>query len=148
MIFANETDKIWDVGYISGTFDMFHIGHLNLIRRTKERCIKLIVGVLADDVVKRTKKKWPIHPLVDRMAIVAALKYVDEVDITTEELLRKDSAWEKYRFNAMFSGDDHIQGNWTNKREQKALDELGVDLVFFPYTKETSSTILRELITK
>ena len=148
MIFANETDKIWDVGYISGTFDMFHIGHLNLIRRAKERCKKLIVGVLADDVVKKRKKKWPIHPLVDRMAIVNAIKYVDEVDITTFELLHKDKAWEKYHFNAMFSGDDHSQGNWTNAKERAFLKEVDAELVFFPYTKETSSTILREKIEK
>jgi len=148
MIIANETDKMWDIGYISGTFDLFHIGHLNLIRRAKERCNKLIVGVLADEVVKRCKNKWPIHPLVDRIAIVDALKYVDEVDITTVELLSKVKAWEKYRYNAMFSGDDHLNDNWTNTHEKNALKELDVDLVFFPYTKETSSTSIRETINK
>jgi len=146
MIFANETDKIWQVGYISGAFDMFHIGHLNLIRRAKERCEKLIVGVLSDDVIMKRKKKLPIHPLVDRIAIVGAIRYVDEVDITTFELLHKDIAWEKYHFNAMFSGDDHAQGSWTNPREEKALAAVGAELVMFPYTERISSTLLRERI--
>jgi len=146
MIYANETDKIWGVGYVSGAFDMFHIGHLNLLRRAKERCNTLIVGVLSDEVMVKRKKKPPIHPLVDRLAIVSAIRYVDEVDITTLELLHKDRAWEKYRFDAMFSGDDHAQGNWTNPREENALKERGAELVFFPYTDKVSSTLLRDYI--
>lgn len=140
---ASETNKHWKTGYISGSFDMFHIGHLNLIRRSKERCDKLIVGVLTDEYVERYKKKWPVIPLRERMEIIASLKYVDETDITTFELGKKVKAWEKYKFDAMFSGDDHANDGWT--REEEVLKELGADLVFFPYTKEVSTTTIQEL---
>jgi len=138
---ASETDKNWDIGYISGSFDMFHIGHLNLIRRAKERCNWLIVGVLTDEIIIAMKKKSPMIPLSERIEIVSAIKYIDEVDVTTEPLLNKVTAWEKYRFDAMFSGDDHLDDGWA--WEEDDLKALGADLVFFPYTKEVSSTGLR-----
>jgi len=142
MIFAHETNKHWNIGYISGTFDMFHIGHLNLIRRARERCEKLIVGVLSDKAVLKSKKKLPMHPLKDRIAIVSAIKYVDEVDVTTRSLLKKIKAWEKYRYDVMFSGDDHANKGWLKEDEQ--LKQCGAELVFFPYTKGISSTSLKE----
>jgi glycerol-3-phosphate cytidylyltransferase len=122
---------------------MFHIGHLNLIRRAKERCGRLIVGVLSDESVLRGKKKWPVIPLPERMEIVSSLKYVDETDVTTQELLNKITAWNKYRFDAMFSGDDHASDGWT--REEADLKVLGADLVFFPYTKEVSTSFLQSI---
>ena len=138
---ASETDKHWHTGYVSGSFDMFHIGHLNLIRRSKERCDRLIVGILTDENIAEGKKKWPVIPLRDRMEIVSSIKYVDEVDITTKPLLNKVTAWEKYHFGAMFSGDDHVDDGWA--WEEKELKARGADLVFFPYTKEVSTTGLR-----
>ncbi len=143
MIFASETDKRWKKGYVSGSFDLFHIGHLKLIRRAKERCAYLVVGVLTDENIVNMKKKWPVIPLKDRMEIVGALKYVDEVDATTEPLLNKLAAWEKYGFDAMFSGDDHARDGWAWEDEE--LKKRGADLVFFPYTKEVSSAMLQEL---
>jgi glycerol-3-phosphate cytidylyltransferase len=140
-MFADETDKIWEIGYVSGSFDLFHIGHLNLLRRAKERCKKLIVGVLSNEAIVRIKHQQPIITLDDRLAIVAAIRYVDEVDVTTRELLDKVKAWEKYRFDAMFSGDDHAWDNWT--KEKDALTALGAELVFFPYTQGISTTTLR-----
>jgi len=142
MIFAYETDMHWGVGYISGTFDMFHAGHLNLIRRARERCDRLIVGVLSDKAAMKSKKKLPVRPLRERMEIVAAIRYVDEVDITTRSLLKKVNAWEKYRFDAMFSGDDHANESWTKEHEQLKL--LGAELVFFSYTEGISSSALKE----
>jgi glycerol-3-phosphate cytidylyltransferase len=139
---ASETDKIWNIGYISGSFDMFHIGHLNLIRRAKERCNKLIVGVLSDEAIIEIKNKWPVIPAFQRLEIVEAIKYVDEVDITTNELLNKVTAWKKYKFNAMFSGDDHVSDGWTH--EENDLRMLGAELIFFPYTKEISTTALQK----
>jgi len=139
---ASETDKHWNKGYISGTFDMFHIGHLNLIRRAKERCDYLVVGVLSDEVVMRIKHKKPVVPLESRLEIIKAVRYVDEVDITTNPLLKKVNAWDKYKFDAMFSGDDHVNDGWA--REEAALADLGADLVFFPYTKEVTTTVLHE----
>ena len=140
---ATETDKHWGKGYVSGAFDMFHIGHLNLIRRTKERCDRLIVGVLTDELIAAGKKKWPVIPLYERMEILRALKYVDEVDVTTQSLLDKAIAWNKYKFDAMFSGDDHIDDGWATEEEE--LKTLGADLVFFPYTKDVSTSCIQEL---
>ncbi len=138
---ATETDKIWERGYVSGSFDMFHVGHLNLLRRAKERCGYLIVGVLADEAILLLKRRTPVISCRDRVEIVSAIKYVDEVDVTTLDLLNKISAWEKYKFDAMFSGDDHLGDGWAH--EENELKLLGAELVFFPYTKEISSTMLR-----
>jgi len=140
---ASQTDKRWRKGYVSGAFDMFHIGHLNLIRRAKERCDYLVAGVLTDEVIARIKKKWPVIPLGERLEIIGALKYVDEVDITTVPLLNKITAWEKYRFDAMFSGDDHQHDGWA--KEEADLLQRGAELVFFPYTKEVTTTLLQDM---
>ena len=140
---ASQTDKHWSKGYISGAFDMFHIGHLNLIKRAKNRCDHLIIGVLSDEVIASQKHKWPVIPLAERMEIIRALKYVDEVDVTTQGLLNKIIAWNKYKFDAMFSGDDHIDDGWASEEEE--LKILGADIVFFPYTREVSTTFLQEL---
>jgi glycerol-3-phosphate cytidylyltransferase len=140
---ATQTDKIWKRGYVSGAFDMFHIGHLNLIKRAKSRCEYLVAGVLTDEIILNAKGKYPVTPLNERMEIIRSLKYVDEVDITTAALLNKITAWEKYRFDAMFSGDDHKDDGWS--KEEDELKSLGADLVFFPYTKEVSTTFLQEL---
>ncbi len=141
---ASETEKSWNTGYISGAFDMFHIGHLNLIRKAKERCGRLVVGVLADEVINILKRKWPVVPCGHRREIVASLKYVDETDVTTPELINKLAAWDKYRFDAMFSGDDHVNDGWAH--EEADLKALGADLVFFPYTRSISTTALREAL--
>lgn len=140
---ASETDKHWKKGYVSGSFDMFHIGHLNLIRRAKERCDHLIVGVLTDELIYERKQKWPIVPFDQRMAIVEAIRYVDEVVVTTPDIIPRVKAWEKLRFDAFFTGDDYKGLPGQEKTEQR-LNALGADLVFFPYTVEQSTTILRE----
>lgn len=140
---ASETETHWSKGYVSGSFDMFHIGHLNLIRRARERCDHLVVGVLADECIVSGKKKWPVIPLSERMEIVGALKYVDEIDVTTKPLLNKITAWEKYRFDAMFSGDDHLHDGWA--WEEEDLKARGAVLVFFPYTREVSTTLLQDM---
>jgi glycerol-3-phosphate cytidylyltransferase len=137
-------DKRYRTGYVSGSFDMFHIGHLNLLRRAKECCEHLIVGVLADECIIEGKKKAPIIPLADRLEIVAACRYADAVDVTTKELLNKLAAWDKYRFDAMFTGDDHKGDGWA--WEEPELNKRGAELVFFPYTERISSTRLRELL--
>lgn len=139
-----EMNKHWKKGYVSGSFDMFHIGHLNLLRRAKEQCDYLVVGVLSDECIVRYKKKAPIISLEDRIEIIRACKYVDEVDITTKELLNKVSAWHKYHFDAMFTGDDHKTDGWA--WEEPELNKLGAELVFFPYTKHVSSTQLRGIL--
>ena len=144
MILASETDRVWSRGYVSGSFDMFHIGHLNLLRNAKERSNWLIAGVLDDAVIEKMKGKKPVIPLNDRLEIVRAIVYVDEVDVTTFELIPKVAAWERYRFDAMFSGDDHANSKWA--WDEKELNALGAELVFFPYTKEISTTMLRDML--
>ena len=84
------------IGYTTGVYDMFHIGHLNVIRRAKEQCDYLIVGVSTDELVQKEKNKTPVIPYKERAAIVGALKYVDEV--VPQENKNKLGAWEKYHF--------------------------------------------------
>ena len=129
------------IGYTQGTFDMFHIGHLNLIRNAKKHCDYLIVGVNADDLVESYKNKRPIVPLEERAEIVRAIRYVDEVIVTTT--LDKKQVWEKVHFNEIYIGDDW-KGNARWEKTGKEMEELGAKLVFLPYTKDTSSTMLRE----
>ncbi|MBD8003439.1 adenylyltransferase/cytidyltransferase family protein [Phocaeicola faecium] len=129
------------IGYTTGVFDMFHIGHLNILKRAKEQCDYLIVGVSTDELCLSYKKKKPIIPFEERKAIVEAIKYVDEV---VPQINRdKFAAWEKIGFDIMFVGDDWKNSALFNEVE-KELNTVGVNIVFFPYTKGTSSTILRE----
>jgi cytidyltransferase-like protein len=141
---ASETAKHYGVGYVSGSFDMFHIGHLNLIRRAKERCGFLIVGVLTDELIASGKKKWPVIPLRERIAIVGAIRHVDRTDVTVPEFIPKMAAWENYRFDAMFSGDDWM-GHPVWAMEERQLNEVGADLLYFPYTNEVSTSKLQEM---
>lgn len=129
------------IGYTTGVFDMFHIGHLNVLKRAKAECDYLIVGVTTDELSLSRKGKTPIIPLVERMEIVKSLTFVDQV--VPQENMDKFQAWEKYKFDKMFVGSD-----WkgTDKWNQMEIDfaKVGVEIVYFPYTDSTSSTILRE----
>lgn len=137
--------KKYKIGYTAGTYDMFHIGHLNIIKRAKENCDFLIVAVSTDELVKEYKNKLPVIPFEERKAIVESIKYVDKV--VPQETMNKMNAFEKYKFNAMFVGDDWKgTEKWNNLEEEFA--SVGVDIVYFPYTKGTSSTILREKLLK
>lgn len=129
------------IGYTQGTYDMFHIGHLNLIKNAKRRCDYLIVGVNTDELVESYKHKRPIVPLEERAEIVRAIKYVDEVIVTGT--LDKKEIWEKLRFDEIYIGDDW-KGNARWQKTGEEMAELGARLVFLPYTKDTSSTMLRE----
>ena len=129
------------IGYTQGTFDMFHIGHLNLIKNAKRHCDYLVVGVNSDDLVESYKNKRPIIPLDERVEIMRAIKYVDEVIVTNT--LDKKEIWEKVRFNEIYIGDDW-KGNERWEKTGKEMEQLGAQLVFLPYTKDTSSTMLRE----
>ena len=133
------------IGYTQGTFDMFHIGHLNLIRNAKRHCDYLIVGVNKDELVESYKNKRPIIPLEERVEIVRALRYVDEVIAT--DTLDKTKIWEKVHFDEIYIGDDW-KGNERWEKTGKEMEQLGAKLVFLPYTKDTSSTMLREKLTQ
>jgi glycerol-3-phosphate cytidylyltransferase len=133
------------IGYTTGVFDMFHIGHLNILRRAKEQCDYLIVGVSTDELVQKDKNKTPIIPFENRCAIVGAIKYVDKVVPQVNK--NKFEAWEKYHFNRMFVGSDW-QGTPQWKSYEKQFREVGVEIVYFPHTDGISSTILRNVINK
>lgn len=129
------------IGYTTGVFDMFHIGHLNILRRAKEQCDYLIVGVSTDELVQKEKNKTPIIPFKHRCEIVKAIKYVDEVvpQVDKNKLL----AWNKFHFNKMFVGSDWKGTDAWNKYEEQFLP-LGVKLIYLDHTDGISSTILRE----
>ena len=133
--------KKYRVGYTTGVFDMFHIGHLNILRRAKEQCEYLIVGVSTDELVKEYKNKTPIIPFEERAEIVRSIDCVDRV--IAQENRDKYEAWRELKFDVMFVGDD-----WRGKplfmKVEEEFKKVGVDVVYFPYTKDTSSTILRE----
>lgn len=133
--------KKYKIGYTTGVFDMFHIGHLNILRRAKEQCEHLIVGVSTDEVVKSYKNKRPMISYEERSAIVAAIRYVDEVVPQTS--MDKLEAYHKYHFDAMFHGSDWKGSDMYNKIVSD-LAAVGVDVVFLPHTEGVSSTLLRE----
>ncbi|MBE6061667.1 MAG: glycerol-3-phosphate cytidylyltransferase [Clostridium sulfidigenes] len=133
--------KKYEIGYTTGVFDMLHVGHLNILRRAKEQCNFLIVGVSTDELVKEYKGKLPIIPFSERLEMVAALQCVDMV--VPQRDRDKFAAWENYKFDAMFVGDDWKENELFIEVE-KRLNKEGVKVIYFPYTKNTSSTILRE----
>lgn len=136
-------NKKYKIGYTTGVFDLFHIGHLNILKKAKEQCDYLIVGVSTDKLVQEYKNKTPVIPFEERKEIVKAIKYVDEV--YTQRNMNKYEAWEDLHFNVIFHGDD-----WKNsdmyKENEKKLNSVGVEFVYFPYTKKTSSTIIKEVL--
>lgn len=125
------------IGYTTGVFDMFHVGHLNILRRAKEQCDYLIVGVSTDSVVEEYKHKTPVIPYKERAAIVEAIKYVDKV--VPQETMDKKVAWEKYHFNVIFHGDDWKNSDMYSDLE-KELEPLGVKFIYLPHTPGISST--------
>lgn len=129
------------VGYTTGVFDMFHIGHLNILRRAKEQCDFLIVGVSTDELVLNEKKKTPVICYADRCEIVKAIKYVDQVVPQYDK--NKLGAWEKYRFNKMFVGSDWKGSDAWNKFEEQ-FKPLGVEIIYLSHTDGVSSSQLRE----
>lgn len=131
------------IGYTTGVFDLFHIGHLNILKNAKSKCDHLIVGVSTDEVVQEYKDKKPIIPFEERIEIVKAIKYVDEV--VPQESMDKFKAWENLHFDVLFHGDDWKGTEMWNKLE-KEFAEVGVEIVYFPYTKQTSSSQLREAL--
>ena len=137
-----KDDKIGD---IAGVFDLFHIGHLNLLRKAKEKSDYLIVGVLVDDLVKYFKNNLPYIPFEERIEIVQAIRYVDKAVPVSAENIDKMKAWELYKFDCLFSGDDYVNNeSWII--DKKRLNQVGSDIQFFPYTKSTSSTQIKKAI--
>ena len=135
----------YKLGYTTGVFDMFHIGHLNILKKAKEQCDYLIVGVSTDEVVQSYKHKYPIIPFEERIAIVEALKYVDRVIPQTS--MDKMEAWNNLHYDAIFHGSDWKGSEMYNKMIED-FKAVGVDVVFLPHTDGISSTQLAEILHK
>lgn len=137
--------KRFKVGYTTGVYDLFHIGHLNILKSAKKQCDYLIVGVSTDDLVKEYKAKTPIIPYEERAAIVESIRYVDKV--IPQTTMDKKKAWEKIRFDALFHGDDWKGSNLYNKYEEE-FNGTNVEFVFLPHTEGTSSTKITTILNK
>ena len=131
------------IGYAPGAFDLFHIGHLNLLRRAKECCDFLIAGVVADEVLIQRKKVTPVIPCAERLEIVRNVKFVDMALATMTN--DKTETWRGLRFNVLFKGNDW-QGTEKGNHLERSFAALGVDVVYFPYTRATSSSALRRTL--
>lgn len=131
------------IGYTTGVYDMFHVGHLNILKRAKAQCDYLIVGVSTDELVEHDKRHRPIIPFEDRCRIVEAIKYVDEVVPQVDK--DKLAAYHRLdkKFHKMFVGSDW-QGTEAWQRYEDQFAPLGVEIIYLPHTDGISSTMLRE----
>lgn len=131
------------IGYAAGAFDLFHIGHLNILRRAKESCDFLVAGVVSDEMLRAVKGIEPVIPTEERAEIVRHINYVDQVYV--ERQPSKLAAWADVRFTHFFKGDD-----WRGTEKGMALEhefaEVGVEVIYFPYTAHTSSARLRQAL--
>ncbi len=138
-----ETGQKYKIGYTDGVYDLFHVGHLNMLQTAKKLCEYLIVGVHGDDVVEEYKHHKPIIQENERKRIIESIKGVDQVEIN--RFRDKLKLWELYHFDVIFIGDDWKgTERWNNF--EKVLAEYGVDVVYVPYTKGISTTEIKERI--
>jgi len=142
---TQKTEKKYNVGFVQGTFDMFHTGHYNLLVRAKELCNTLIVGVNTDKLVEEYKNKKTIVPYEERMEIVDGVKLVDQVIGMSDR--NKIKAARNIGFNALIMGSDWKGTEFYNIMQEE-LEKMGIDIVYLPYTKGISSTKLRKIINK
>lgn len=134
--------KVYKVGYTTGVFDLFHVGHLNLLRNSKALCDHLIVGVTTDELVTY-KGKHPVISYTDRAAVVEGIRYVDQV--IPQDDLDKIAAWRKIKFDVLFVGDDWYNSpSWIDFESK--LKEVNVEIIYFPYTKSVSSTKINQVL--
>ena len=137
-------EKKYKKGYTCGVFDMFHVGHLNLLERCKEQCEYLIVGVCNDDYVRNVKHTEPVIEEKDRVRILNALKCVDQAELVSiEETDDKMMALKKFEFNVLFSGDDW-KGTERYLKTEKDFAELGVSIEYLTYTRGISTTDIKK----
>ena len=128
------------IGYAPGAFDLFHVGHLNILKHAKSQCDFLIAGVVSDEILKEVKGHPPVVPMGERVEIVRSINFVDMV--FEEVVPDKLQVWEELRFNLLFKGDDW-KGTLAGKRLEEKFAAVGVKVMYFPYTVHTSSTGLR-----
>lgn len=130
------------IGYTTGVYDLFHVGHLNVLRNAKSMCDRLIVGVTTDELVSY-KNKRAVIPFEERIQIIRGCKYVDLA--VPQENMDKIEAYERYNFNIMFVGDDWFNTKKWNEIEKK-LQKVNVKIIYFPYTKSTSSSLINNTL--
>ena len=131
------------VGYVPGVFDMFHVGHLNILRNARLACDWLIAGVLSDERAAAVKGQLPVVPAAERLEIVRANRYVDEAVI--EDVDEKLEMWRRLHFDVVVKGDDW-RGTPKGTKLERDFAPVGVEIVYLPYTVHTSSTLLRQVI--
>ncbi|MGY1849039.1 adenylyltransferase/cytidyltransferase family protein [Blastococcus sp. SYSU DS1021] len=131
------------IGYAPGAYDLFHVGHLNILRHAAQHCDRLIAGVVSDEMLLQTKGRAPVIPLAERMEIVGSLQFVDAVH--AEVVPDKIDTWREVGFDVLFKGDDW-RGTTKGLKLERDFAEVGVRVHYFPYTMHTSSTILRKAL--
>ena len=131
------------IGYAGGAFDLFHIGHLNILKHARSQCDYLIAGVVTDEVLELTKGKSPIIPFAERIEIVRNISFVDEA--VPEDVIDKLDVWRAKPFDVYFKGDDW-KGTERARRLEVEFARIGVKVAYFPYTIATSSTLLRRAL--
>ena len=141
--YTMDDNKKYRIGYTTGTFDLFHVGHLNLLEKAKKHCEILLVGVSTDELVKQYKGEYPIIPFEDRIRIVEALRCVDKV--IPQRTLNKVDVLSEVRYDVLFHGDDWKNTSTYNEIE-KQLKERKIECVYFPYTKSISTKSIKEKI--
>jgi len=131
------------IGYAPGVYDLFHIGHLNVFRSSRQFCDHLIAGVISDDMAMRSKGALPVIPLAERLDIVGSIRYVDEAVV--EDVPHKLQMWERLKFDVIIKGDDW-KGTDKGDKLESDFAQVGVEVAYLPYTARTSSTMLREAL--
>ncbi|WP_018154893.1 adenylyltransferase/cytidyltransferase family protein [Demetria terragena] len=139
----DAANKELRVGYAPGVYDLFHIGHLNILQRARERCDYLIAGVVSDGMSLRAKRKVPVIPLAERLEIVKHIRFVDEAIV--EDVPSKLDVWREHPFDVIFKGDDW-RGTPKGQRLERDFAAVGVEVFYLPYTVQTSSTLLRQTL--
>ena len=136
-------DSPQSIGYAPGVYDLFHIGHLNVLRNSRQFCDQLIAGVLTDEMAQRGKGIIPIVPEDERLEIVGSIKYVDQA--VAEDVPHKMEMWERLRFDVVIKGDDW-KGTDRGDKLESDFAAVGVKVAYLPYTQHTSSTVLRQVL--
>lgn len=131
------------IGYAAGGFDLFHVGHLNVLRHAREHCDELIAGVVSDEMLREVKGVEPVIPTLERVEIVRAIRWVDRVHV--ESVPNKLETWQEVGFTHFFKGDDW-RGTEQGRLLEREFSAVGVEVVYFPYTAHTSSTVLRRAL--
>lgn len=133
------------VGYVPGVFDMFHVGHLNILRNARLACDRLIAGVVSDERATAVKGRAPVVPVTERLEIVRAIRFVDEAVV--EDVDEKLEMWRRLRFDVIVKGDDW-RGTPKGDKLERDFASVGVEVVYLPYTVHTSSTMLRQVLSE